>query len=60
MDHLSNSKIDATQLDFEEFVNWDGNWYSNESNLNSVLLSDDDAEYVVSLTYISFILKPIT
>jgi hypothetical protein len=60
LDHLSNSKIDVSKLDFEEFVNWDGRWYSNESELNSVRLSDGDDEYVVSLDYISFELKPAT
>lgn len=58
-DYISKNHVDVRQLEFEEFVGWDSDWYSVECALDCVLLSDDNEEYVVSIDTIQFALKPV-
>jgi hypothetical protein len=58
-DYISKTNIDVEQLEFEEFVSWDGDgdWYSINNTLDHILLSDDDDEYVVLIKKVRFALK---
>ena len=58
-DHLSQQKVDIKQFEFEEFVSWDGQWYSIDNTLDCILLNADGEEYVVAIDSVTFIVESI-
>lgn len=51
---ISGEYIELEKLNFEKFVKWENGWFSVDNDLNSILLSKGDEDYVVSINDIAF------
>ncbi len=59
LDLMSGEEIDIIDSEFEKFVKWENDSYSVDSELNALLLSIGEREFVISIEDVSFELEAI-